>query len=287
MAIDAAEVALLAVHGNGPNYDGEFALAYPWPELQLRQIRRFTAPGYRVVVFGNGILPEHAAILRAHPEVELHLPNKGKPPRMPPWALRNWLVRQTQRRFRYLVMLDSDAFPIAPDWLPHYLGMLDASRPLLAVQRLENKSDFSHPSFMAFTSESWREHRFDYSPVQVRDAGAAISAEVLQAGLDWHRLLRSNRWNPHPLTAGIYDNRIYHHGAGSRLPKFRVNKETRDDEAVWQREVELHRGLMDLLFSDCDGLMERLRGEREPLAEDDIRTRGRKAMQRQGTPPAS
>jgi hypothetical protein len=288
MSVDPREVAIITVHGNGAHYDASYARLYPWPRLQLNQLRRYTPPGYTVMAYGNGLIPEHEAILSCGREVELYLPHLPFHQPIPhrPWPLRNWLVRQAYRRFRYLVILDSDAFPVAADWLSYYIEALDADRPLVAVQRLENGDSFSAPCFMIFSSDTWREFRFDFSPVGVKDVGAAISNELETAGRDWHRLLRSNRWNPHPLTAGVYDHRIYHHGAGSRLPIYRMNQAIRDDKVTWFREVALHRGLLDLLFVEPQDLVQRLEGGREPLQTEELLARGEALIDQRPADPA-
>jgi hypothetical protein len=277
--ISPGDVAILTVHGNSPHYRGAFARRHPWPRLQLEQLRRHTPSGYRVLAYGNELDEAHESLLRGFPEVDLRLSSEPTLRELGrnPWPALDYLARQAHQRFRYLVVLDSDAFPVAPGWLEHYIAMLDEHHPLVAVQRLENGDDFAHPSFMVFASEAWRRHRFYFSPIGVKDVGAALSEDLEADGLDWHRLVRTNRWNPHPLMAGVYDDRIYHHGGGTRKPSFRANREARTDPEAWRREVELHRGLFAVLFEDPQGLAERLLGRREALREEELRSRGRAA----------
>jgi hypothetical protein len=194
----------------------------------------------------------------------------SREPRMPArlehvWPARNWLVRQIASDFEYVVMLDSDAFPVRAGWLDRAIGRLSRRRPLVAVQRLENGDTHSDRSFMVFATAAWRRYRFDYSPMGFVDAGAAISAAVEDAGRSWHAMTRSNAWNPHPLIAGIYDDDVYHHAAGSRRPRFRMNRATRDDWLGYRREREIHRGLLHLLHEDPADLLGRLRGDLPPL----------------------
>src|SRR5262249_54299933 len=94
-----------------------------------------------------------------------------------------------------------------------------------------------------FSKEGFRVHAFDFSKVGVIDTGAGISAYLEEQGLAWYPLIRTNRLDYPRLIAGIYDDRIYHHGAGSRRPEFRVTREimlrgTETDEA--RTEVLTH-----------------------------------------------
>jgi hypothetical protein len=275
MSVDPREVAILTVHGNGPEYGGDYAMAYPWPRLQLDQLRRHTPPGYTVLAYGNDIMPGHEAILRSYPEVELSTSAEPRLRSFPhAWPIRNWLVRKAEQRFRYLVTLDSDAFPVAAGWLDRYIGLLDERHPVVAVQRLENGDTHSDRCFMIFSNEDWRRYHFDFSVMGAKDAGGGISNDLEARGLDWIKLTRSNRWNPHVLTAGIYDRMIYHHAAGSRLPRYRINLALQNDGEQWRREVLLHQGLLDLLFRTPAEFIERLDGRRPPLEKREIVAHG-------------
>lgn len=123
-----------------------------------------------------------------------------------------------------IVFLDGDAFPIAPldDWLVTSL----ASRPLVAVQRSENRGDVQpHPSFCATTVRFWLEIGGDWraGPTwtnstgdTVTDVGARLWQTLADQGIEWTPLLRSNVHDLHPLFFAIYGDRVYHHGAGFR-----------------------------------------------------------------------
>ncbi|GAB0117234.1 hypothetical protein [Acidisoma sp. 7E03] len=123
-----------------------------------------------------------------------------------------------------LVFLDGDAFPIRP--FGPYLREMLARHPFIAVQRLENDGDIQpHPSFAATTLRFWQEIGGDWNPgfewtnhlgQLVTDAGGNLLRILTQHDVNWHKLHRTNRHNPHPLWFGIYDDVIYHHGAGYR-----------------------------------------------------------------------
>ena len=269
--IDPGEVAILVVHGNGPYYEGRFALEHSWPELQMRQLRRHTPPGFTMVAVGNRIMPEHEVFLGSCREVEIHCTHDPAMPLFKEiWRYRNWLVEQTHERFRYLITLDSDAFPITDGWLDRYLEGLSEREPVAAVQRLENGDTHSDRSFMAFSSRAWRQHRFDFANGP-KDAGCRISAYLDSRGLSWRRLTRSNAWNPHSLTAGLYDSAIYHHAAGGRLPLYRINQAIwREglDTPAFETELAIHNALLDAIHHDTDHFLDQLQGRAAPTSRE-------------------
>ena len=141
---------------------------------------------------------------------------------------------------------------------------------MVAVQRRENGDTHSDRSFLLYLRTAFRKHAFDFSNVGVVDAGADISAYLEKLGLAWKPLLRSNAFDYHPLIAGIYDDRIYHHAAGSRQPHFRINRERWDDEAFFERENYIHRVLMQRLFDHTELFLQELRGLKEPIDLDPL-----------------
>jgi hypothetical protein len=96
----------------------------------------------------------------------------------------------------------------------------------------------------------------------VADAGAAISQHLEDAGLTWHPLPRTNRVNFHKIAAGVYDDRVYHHGAGSRTPIFEnwgsINVATRQDRLTQPI-------LLDWLFERPDSFLNQLLGKEPPF----------------------
>lgn len=263
--VDPRDVAICTIHGNTEAYGGQFARRYAWPQLQLRMLREHTPPGYVVLAYGNRLLAEHEEILRGAPEVRFVSSRDvvcGEMEHV--WPLRNYLGRMV-RDFRYIVHLDSDAFPVRDDWLPRYARSLHWWRPVVAVQRLENGDRHSDRCFTMFRQVDMRRHGFDFSVVGVRDAGAGISDGLERQGLGWRALRRTNAHDYHPLISGIYDDRIYHHAAGSRLPRFRLNLAQEADENAMRREGVVHTLLMERLFDDTEGFLAELRGQREPF----------------------
>lgn len=123
-----------------------------------------------------------------------------------------------------IVFLDGDAFPIRP--IDEFISKKLEDYKLIAIQRKENDGDIQpHPSFAATTVGFWNEIDGDWNPGftwkdihnnEVSDTGANLLEKLLKNNIDWYPMTRTNRVNLHPLWFGIYDDIIYHHGAGYR-----------------------------------------------------------------------
>ena len=123
-----------------------------------------------------------------------------------------------------LMFLDGDAFPIAPlcPWVTNVL----TSYPLAAVRRDENLGDCQpHPCFCITTAGFWEHLGGDWRPggswrdtfgEQRTDVGGILLHQLQHSRTQWLPLVRTNTYNQHPVWFGVYDHRIYHHGAGFR-----------------------------------------------------------------------
>ena len=130
-----------------------------------------------------------------------------------------------------LLFLDGDAFPVAPlhPWISDVLH----SYRLAAVRRDENLGDPQpHPSFCVTTVALWEELGGDWRPggswtdtfgQERTDVGGTLLHQLRDKEMDWLPLLRTNTRNPHPVWFGIYDHRVYHHGAGFRNRASRID----------------------------------------------------------------
>jgi hypothetical protein len=119
-----------------------------------------------------------------------------------------------------LVFLDGDAFPVGD--VMGRVRILLADADLVAVQRLENTGDCQpHPCFCVVPARTWASLPGDWSsgyPFRSgrTDVGGNLLWLLEDRGLTWASMLRTNRVNPHPLLFGVYDDVLYHHGAGFR-----------------------------------------------------------------------
>ena len=124
--------------------------------------------------------------------------------------------------YTQLLILDSDAFPIMPNWIETLTKQMHALMPSCAVAaaiRCENLDDFPHPSIL-FIGDKAQDLDFSYGRAlnrvgkQCRDVGQNLKIPVFP-------LLRSNAFNPHPVLGAVYYDLFYHHGCGSRRLQMR------------------------------------------------------------------
>jgi hypothetical protein len=129
-----------------------------------------------------------------------------------------------------LMFLDGDAFPIADPGPLIASGL--ASAPLLAVQRAECCGKQPHPCFCVTDVATWQGLPGDWGRGPswiglrnelVTDVGGNLLSQLELTNTPWTRVLRSNRYNLHPLLFGIYGDTLYHHGAGFRDPRTRID----------------------------------------------------------------
>ncbi len=226
-------------------------LSDKWVDLQLAYLDRNVNAPYRVFASLNGIEDEGVRSRFFYVEdVEGQHEDKLN-------ALAQRVVEQSEPE-DILVFLDGDAFPIQPlqPWLDEALRRY----PLVAVQRKENFQDVrAHPSFCATTVGFWKEQGCDWAHTDwitptgqlFNDAGGKLATLLQTQGIEWLPLLRSNTRNPHPLWYGVYDHRVYHHGAGFRtrvskldqanVPALVKEVSTREDASLGQLSVALRR----------------------------------------------
>ena len=268
--IASSDLAICTIHGSSGHYSGDYARRYSWAEIQMRQLRAHTPPGFTVYAYGNRPVPEHREFLKSCPEVRYIDGNdveNGFYAHV--WPIRNWLTLQAIQTHRVILHLDSDAFPVTDDWFPRYASLLTDTCPVVAACLSEIGFTQSDRLFLMFTREGFLRHRFDFSPLGADDPGGGISAALEEQRLSWVPLLRSNAVNFHRSQAGLYDHRIYHQGAGSRLPKWMDSSlRFRRDDFFRTRELLLQGIVMDQVFFHTEEFMAQLKGERPPMDMD-------------------
>ncbi len=193
-----------------------------WVDIQLRYLERNVDVPWRVFASLNGIDKglwdrfHFAADLDGdHPEKLNELAN---------------IVAGESASDDLLVFLDGDAFPVRPvgSWFDDLLS----SHPLAALRRYENLGDPQpHPAFCLTTVGFWKEIEGDWSAGYMWENDAGVTTDVggellrtlRERNLPWRPILRTNTKNLHPVWFGIYEHRIYHHGAGFRPRVSRVD----------------------------------------------------------------
>ena len=189
-----------------------------WVDVQIRHLRRYLQVPFRLYAFCDGTKSDHST------KFDYCSPLKGLVDHATKLNALATVVCESARRDDVLVFCDSDAFPLRD--ITQFLGAGLERWPLLAVQRRENAGDLQpHPCFAATTAGFWQDIGGDWrsGPTwinaygeTVTDVGANLLHALMLNNVPWGKMLRSNRVNLHPLLFAIYDNFVYHHGAGSR-----------------------------------------------------------------------
>jgi hypothetical protein len=207
-----------------------------WIDVQLRYLERHLPQPYLVYADLEGIGGEHAG--RFHHVSDLAATKSFENGIFSHTEKLNALAETIAAEAdpgEVLLFLDGDAFPIAP--VGPFLEEKLARYPLAAVRRDENLDDVQpHPAFAATTVGFWQEIGGDWNPgytwrnaagKEVTDAGGNLLGILREREIDWYPLLRTNRRNLRPLWFAVYDDLVYHHGAG-----FRGGLCRRDREAI-------------------------------------------------------
>jgi len=137
------------------------------------------------------------------------------------YVLENHEVKLTDK----ILLLDSDAFPIAP--ISDFLDEKLKEYPFVSAQEPMHEWDrdplylIPHPMFMLFEAKHIIEDNLtDYLREVVKDKNdnwwGGTTDWLTERGHDYYPLIRSNKIDLHPLYYAIYDDLIYHHWAGSR-----------------------------------------------------------------------
>lgn len=120
-----------------------------------------------------------------------------------------------------LIWLDSDSFPInnVNDYVPEKMSKY----PLIAINRPENAGDvIPHPSFTSTSVSFWKQHKLNWNGISgwgepgTWDPGGELYMYLKNKNIEWYKLMRTRSLREHPVWFTIYDDLIYHHGAGSR-----------------------------------------------------------------------
>jgi hypothetical protein len=218
-----------------------------WVGVQLRYLERHLPQPHRIYAFLNGLDRDlsHRFFYASDGNVRDHATKLN--------LLADLIGFAAQDDDDPLLFIDGDAFPIA-DLGPLIERDLPAEK-LIAVRRSEAGDPQPHPCFCLTTVGTWRELGGDWrkgghtwtgaGDRQVSDVGARLLKAVDERGLEWHPLTRSNKRNPHPLFFGVYDDLVYHHGAGFR-------------KARGGRAVIAERGVLEARASRRARIMEAL-----------------------------
>lgn len=188
-----------------------------WARLQHLFVEQTTAGGHHHVAVYNGIDPsisQHISPITTVLRRTSHLDCLG--------IILDYFRQATDDSF---LILDSDCWPIKKGWA-RILDVMLAGRLYAAPVRTENFDLFPHPCAFYMRKEMLPHVNFDFVPqpnlmgYTTADVGSAMPTKLAGRPI-WLPLIRTNRWNPHPLASAIYGHLFYHHGGGSRGAAFR------------------------------------------------------------------
>jgi len=198
-----------------------------WIDLQLQYIEKNIKADFKIYAFLNDLSSDHSKrfFYSCTEPIEEHSVKLN--------LLADMAILHSSSLDDWLMFIDGDAFPIGD--IVSFAREKLKDYPLLAIQRKENLGDMQpHPSFCITTIKFWKEigGNWDSGYIwrnqlgnQVCDPGGILLSILNKKGISWYPMLRSNTRNLHPLWFGVYENLIYHHGAGFRNPVSRVDKD--------------------------------------------------------------
>lgn len=226
-----------------------------WIEIQRRYLDRHMGEPFRVYGSLQGIDQSYEKFF------DVVVPSKGE--HAGKLNLMGHVILEQAAPDDLILFLDGDAFPVA-DVSATVRPLLDHNA-LVAVQRLENFGDSQpHPCFCVVPARTWRELPGDWSAAHpMREGRTDVGCNLLwlleRRGLPWAPLLRSHAFADHSLLFAIYDDLVYHHGAG-----FRGLKPPGKDSNEWggRRPLStLHRDRMEKMAKNRPDDFERFVGK--------------------------
>ena len=134
----------------------------------------------------------------------------------------------------HIATFDMDSWPVITGWDRMYADAIGDAFPLVSIVRTEMGDNFPFAAFTMFGRDFWRTGASSFSTKQRAqfdeiasdlssrpgETGSGVLAQLHRDRQSFLRLERSNHWNFHPIIAGLYDNTIFHLGAGSRKARF-------------------------------------------------------------------
>lgn len=190
-----------------------------WMNIQLKYIKKYITIPFRLFMYHTdcGKIPPHIKKETFFIENTHEIDHGAKLNK-----LGNEITRIAESDDDVIVFLDSDAWPISNKIVDVLKSV--PSKKLIAVRRDDNDSyKFPHPCFCAITVGTWKTIQGDWRKGNTVDVGCVMAEKLIQNKIKWTPIFRTNVYNPHPVLFGIYGDIVYHHGAGCRSPKTRVD----------------------------------------------------------------
>lgn len=197
-----------------------------WVDLQLKYIKKHITAPHKKFAFLNIPTNQYDTYFEyhSHENIKRHASKLN--------ILADLACMDSKNDDDILIFLDGDAFPVGD--VVSYINTYLERYPLIAVQRLENLGDIQpHPCFCVTTTSYWKKIKGNWNPGgafwndkngnKITDLGGQVLKKLEDLKENWKPMLRSNKNNLHSLYYGVYENLIYHHGAGFRNPATRTD----------------------------------------------------------------
>jgi hypothetical protein len=253
--------------------------AGPLLQLHLDRIARHTSVPYTIYGAPLRLKPRFRQVLEEDPHVRLvDVPVIDEPrvSREHAYYLDALVRAAMDDGVTHVCVLHVDSFPVRDGWAEDLASHVSDSCIGAAVFRAENGDRvlpmpagflFSRqfqeqvqPRFFASRevakSAEYRQFMQEFD-AEV-DSGIGYAYEIYRRGLNWHRLLRSNRHNDHYLMAGVYGDTFFHLGAAARKPRFRGDYDGPEAPPALQWWQWLDDSRDSLPESVCDALQSKL-----------------------------
>jgi hypothetical protein len=247
-----------------------------WIDIQLRYLSQWISEPFKVYSFLNELPDghEHKFFYVSTEPIRPHATKLN--------LLADMAAFNARNRDDLLMFIDGDAFPIG-DVVAFGRKKLERY-PLVAIQRRENAGDVQpHPSFCLTTVGFWKEIKGDWKPGYrwrnergelVTDVGGNVLEALRERSVSWYPMLRSNKHDLHGLWFGLYEDLVYHHGAGFRKPISRMDLHDEDGLAPRNRLSALYWRSFDLLPESMQKkyhprriLIKRIKAQNQGLSE--------------------
>jgi hypothetical protein len=196
-----------------------------WFELQTKFLKK-TTRNFRHVVYLNGQINhkifQGSEIIGSTKNDETKSSNGLEQSNNHSLALQSILNYFRENCYDNYLILDSDCFPIYPNWQDILLEKMsrakDYAPSFAAAVRTENLDVFPHPCVIFMRGNIIKESWVNFT---LEESTTLLRTKIVDTccGLPMDRcypLLRSNVFNPHPVFAAIYNHMFYHHVCGSR-----------------------------------------------------------------------
>ncbi len=262
-------VGILIVHGGHPSSAGQ------WLPLCLERICSLTSgPEYRIYLWNN--LPQDplpGRIASGCDKVHLVQASAGdKFPHAHAFPLQKLYDLARNDGVRYIVTMDTDAFPLNPQWLTQLIGKLNEQNVMAGIWRDELSEfipPYIHPSCACMPVDFIERYHLRFDDVDVSagnrlDTLSRFTRIAVEKGEPLYGLLRSNKNQFHYLMGGVYGDLIYHHGAGSRKEITFWGEEK--SEILKRRNKAINTALRNMLFDHPRPYIAWLRGAEEEAA---------------------